>query len=797
MAVDAFLLESNKIRKPDDHMRRKNTLRITIIASMFALFWLAAPWPARQARQAQRDAGFEKSVRPFMAEHCIGCHNADMKTGGLNLEGYSTVASIIQDRQRWEEVAKKIRSGEMPPKGMPRPNETETQAVIQWIENLFEQVDQKAKPDPGRVTARRLNRVEYANTVRDLLGIDFRATQEFPVDDSGDGFDNIADVLTISPVLMEKYMTAAERIAARAVGADPLPKKPLEFEYSRKNMNLRRLNPSAVEATHRVDWDGEYVIRFGLPGERSADAKPVTMGFWMDGKLLNTIQVETKPSKLVYFDPYSEEEMRLFLPEGDHTFRVTFINDEFAKGLTARDAYDNKKNKFIGSMLFIGPYPAQTEKASRKKILICDPNSGPACVEKIVSTLARRAYRRPVTRGEVAPLVKLVNTSKAEGLSLEQGIQVAIQAMLVSPHFLFRIERDTDPTDPAKVHKVSDIELASRLSYFLWSSMPDDELLTLAEAGKLRASLDAQVKRMLADEKAAELADNFAGQWLETRNLDVVKPDPQKFPSWGPELREAMKTETRMFFETMLRENRPLSDFLDARFTFLNEPLAKHYGIEGVTGPEFRRVELKNDQRGGILSHASVLTVSSYPTRTSPVIRGKYVLQNILGAPPPAPPPDVPVLDEGAVGNTGTLRQQLEKHRSNPTCAACHNRMDVLGFGLENYDAIGRWRTMDGKFQIDVSGTFPNGKSFVSPAEMRTLLKGELPDFARCLTGKMLTYGLGRGLERYDRRTVNDITRKLEASGYQFQTLIYEVTKSLPFQSRRGEALGKQASIAR
>jgi hypothetical protein len=258
-----------------------------------------------------------------------------------------------------------------------------------------------------------------------------------------------------------------------------------------------------------------------------------------------------------------------------------------------------------------------------------------------------------------------------------------------------------------------------------------------------------------------------------------------------------MKTETRMFFEAMLRENRPLSDFLDARFTFLNEPLAKHYGIEGVTGPEFRRVELKNDQRGGILSHASVLTVSSYPTRTSPVIRGKYVLQNILGAPPPAPPPDVPVLDEGAVGNTGTLRQQLEKHRSNPTCAACHNRMDVLGFGLENYDAIGRWRTMDGKFQIDVSGAFPNGKSFATPAEMRALLKGELPDFARCLTGKMLTYALGRGLERYDRRTVNDITRKLETSGYQFQTLIYEVTKSLPFQSRRGEASGKQVSIAR
>jgi hypothetical protein len=292
---------------------------------------------------------------------------------------------------------------------------------------------------------------------------------------------------------------------------------------------------------------------------------------------------------------------------------------------------------------------------------------------------------------------------------------------------------------------------------------------------------------MLADERAAALADNFAGQWLETRNLDSVRPDPQKFPEWGAELRDAMKTETRMFFEFLLRENRPLSEFLDARFTFLNDRLAKHYGIEGVTGPEFRRVELTTDQRGGILSHASILTVSSYPTRTSPVIRGKYVLQNILGAPPPPPPPDVAALDEEALGNTGSMRQQLEKHRSNAICASCHNRMDVLGFGLENYDALGKWRTLDGKFPVDSSGTLPNGKSFASPAEMRDLLKRDLPDFARCMTEKMLTYSLGRGLKPYDKRTVSEISRKLAASGYQFQTLIHEIVRSLPFQARRGE----------
>jgi hypothetical protein len=379
----------------------------------------------------------------------------------------------------------------------------------------------------------------------------------------------------------------------------------------------------------------------------------------------------------------------------------------------------------------------------------------------------------------------------AEGQTVEQGIQLAIQAMLVSPHFLFRIERDPNPTDAVTAHRVSDIELASRLSYFLWSSMPDDELLGLAEAGKLRvpAVLDAQVKRMIADSRSAALVDNFAGQWLEVRNLDSVKPDPGKFPTWGPELRDAMRTETRLFFESLLRENRPISEFLDAHYTFLNERLAKHYGIDGVIGPEFRRVELSGGQRGGILSHASVLTVSSYPTRTSPVIRGKYVLQNILGAPPPPPPPDVPVLDEAAVGNTGSMRQQLDLHRSNATCASCHARMDVLGFGLENYDAIGRWRAMDGKFPVDASGTFPNGKSFSTPEQMRTLLKDDLPAFSRCLIEKMLTYALGRGLERYDSRTVDAINRMLTASGSGLQTLVVEVVRSLPFQSRRGEGL--------
>jgi hypothetical protein len=631
-----------------------------------------------------------------------------------------------------------------------------------------------------------------------LLAVDFRAEKDFPTDDSGYGFDNIADVLTISPVLMEKYLNAAERIAARAVGADPLPKKPLQIQYHAKDKTIRRLDFSTIEASHRVEFDGEYTVRFGLPGERAADSKPVQLGFWMDGKLLETITVETKPSKLVYFNPYSEEEIRLYLPEGDHVFRAAFINDDFVKTFTnPKDAYNNKKNKFLDSITFIGPFPSNVEKASRKKILTCDPNSGSACVEKIVSTLARRAYRRPVTRTETAALLKFVSEAKAEKLSTEQGIQLAIQAVLVSPQFLFRIEHDPDPRDPARVHRISDFELASRLSYFLWSSMPDDQLFELAQAAKLHAPevLDAQMKRMLNDPRSGALADNFAGQWLEIRNLDSVKPDPQKFPEWGPELRDAMRTETRLFFEYVLRENRPITEFLDARYTFLNERLAKHYGIDGVTGPDFRRVDLTTGERGGVLGQASVLTVSSYPTRTSPVIRGKYILENIVGDPPPPPPADVPALDESAVGNTGSMRQQLEKHRASPACASCHNRMDPLGFGLENYNAIGKWRAADGKFPIDATGTLPNGKSFATPAEMRTVLLAQLPAFSQCLTEKMMTYALGRGMQRYDRRSLDEIGRKLAGSNYQFQTLVYEIVRSLPFQSRRGEQVTSKESM--
>lgn len=751
----------------------------------------AAPATTRPASHPPTPAAFTAATKAMFDDTCSECHNSRDLSGGLDIDLYRSPDSIAADRDRWEVILQKLRTREMPPDDATiMPSEEQINTLVKMLEREFLRADAAMKPDPGRVTSRRLNRAEYTNTIRDLLAVDFRADRNFPTDDSGEGFDNIGDVLTVSPVLMEKYLSAAGRIAERAIATGKLP-KPVEVEYSLRFKNLRRLDPSNVEATHRFDFDADYELRIGLPGQRAKDAAPVTLGLWVDGKLARTMPVETKPSGLVYFNPLSEERIRVAIPEGDHTLRLGFIDDPFVKTLAKEDIYKDSVNKWVGAVTVIGPFASEGEKPSRKRILVCDTATGARCVDRILATLARRAYRRPVTGAEVAALKQFVDMATADGQTVEQGLALAIQAMLVSPHFLFHIERDRYPNDPARMHRLTDVELASRLSYFLWNSMPDEELLSLAERQRLNvpAVLDAQVTRMLADPKSSAMAENFAGQWLEIRNLDSIKPDPQKFPAWGPELRDAMKTETRMFFDTILRENRPISEFIDARYTFLNEQLASHYGIDGVEGPEFRRVNLTTAERGGVLSQGSVLAVSSYPTRTSVVIRGKYILQNILGTPPPPPPADVPPLNEDAVGSVASLRKQMEVHRTNAICASCHSRMDPLGFALENYDAIGKWRTSDGGFPIDSSGVLPGGKKFSSPAEMRQILGERLPDLTKTLTEKLLVYSLGRGLQRYDRPVVNEITRRVAASGYGFQTLVREVVRSLPFQSRRAEAV--------
>ena len=744
---------------------------------------------ARTVSKPPTVAAFTAATKELFDDTCSECHNPTDLSGGFDVNVYRSVETLATDRDRWESILAKLKTREMPPDdAVIQPSDDQIHTLVKLLEKEFERADAAMKPDPGRVTARRLNRAEYTNTIRDLLAVDFRADRNFPTDDSGEGFDNIGDVLTVSPVLMEKYLAAAGRIAERAIATGSLP-KPVEVEYSLRFKNLRRIDPSNVEATHRFDFDADYELKIGLPGQRAKDAAPVTLGLWIDGRLVQTTTVETRPSGLVYFNPFSEERIRVPITEGDHTLRLGFIDDPFVKTLAQDEIYKDSVNKWVGAVTVIGPFATSGEKPSRKKILVCDPASGPRCVDRILATLARRAYRRPVTGAEVAALKRFVDMARADGQSVEQGIGLAIQAMLVSPHFLFHIERDLYPNDPSRMHRVSDVELASRLSYFLWNSMPDDELLSLAERRRLSVPLvlDTQVKRMLADPRSAAMAENFAGQWLEIRNLDAIKPDPQKFPAWTPELRDAMKTETRMFFDTILRENRPVGEFIDARYTFLNELLAKHYGIDNVTGPEFRRVDLATGERGGVLTHGSVLAVSSYPTRTSVVIRGKYILQNILGTPPPPPPADVPALDEQAVGTTASLRKQMEAHRTNAICASCHSRMDPLGFALENYDAIGKWRTMDGGFPVDSSGVLPGGKKFANSAEMRQILTERVPELTRTLTEKLLIYSLGRGLQRYDRPTVNGITKRVAASGYGFQTLVQEVVRSLPFQSRRAE----------
>jgi len=795
---------------------------------------------------------FAKSVRPFLAKNCYGCHNARLQSGKLDLEAYKTAPSMTQESDRWEDVLQKLRTGEMPPKGIPRPAEAESKLVAGWIEKELRRAELLAKPDPGRVTARRLNRSEYNNTIRDLLGITLRPADNFPQDDSGYGFDNIGDVLSLSPVLMEKYLTAGEKAARYAVfGPEPMKPAMVRYQppfrrkadgtggttykgpqsYTITDYDFTGLTmPSAVHFTHRFPVDAEYLFRCTPAGQRPGGSEPIDLGVWIDGKMVGSKQVDPLSGDGGVADISGQtREVRVRVPAGEHWVAVTLLRqfdgmpaeygglnpskrapavrtftpppgatpDQIARFEARRAAGLNQRlnihNIRIDNAEIGGPYDQlQGPSAeSLKKIYVCGHLDGrhlAGCDRKIVTSLARRAFRRPVTPQETDRLTGLVAMVQKEGDSFEKGIAVAISAMLVSPQFLFRIEPETAAAGDAP-RRIGQYELASRLSYFLWSSMPDEELLRCAERGVLRqpAVLAAQVRRMLKDPKSRALIEEFGGQWLQTRALESVNPDRDRFPDFEDYLRMSMRRETEMFFESIVREDRSILDFLDGKYTFLNERLAQLYGIPGVTGPEFRRVDLSGGERGGVLTQASVLTVSSYATRTSPVLRGKWILENLLNAPPPAPPPNVPILDEEAVGTSASLREQMEKHRADAICASCHARMDPLGFGLENFDGIGAWRSQDGKFSIDASGTLPNGKSFRTPNELKGILRADGPAFAECLTDKLLTYALGRGLERYDKPTVKSIARRVAANDYRFSKLILEIVNSLPFQMRKGD----------
>ncbi len=757
----------------------------------------------------QNPQTYEQVVAPFVQQNCAACHNEKLKTAGLALTSYHNTASILHDRELWEKVVRRVRAGEMPPKGMPRPKPEAIAAVTGWIEQQFAEADRNTPPDPGRLTAHRLNRAEYNNTVRDLLAVRFQPAADFPADDSGYGFDNIGDVLSVSPVLMEKYLNAATAIANRAIPSDALP-RPTRVRYSPEHSP----NDDGMALENRFDFpaEGDYDFKVAVSGRK----EPFRLHLFLDGKEIQTVDVVVDKDKPRSYD------VRAHVLYGEHVLRSTMEartptaeevataehlkaseeaayrkaiakHPEDTKEIALQRAVSNPPT-FIDAFEVRGPYNALRPPVpeSYRRVFVCGHaarHHNAACARVDLAHLAGLAYRRPVTPEEVADLTRLVASAQADGMNFEQAMRVGVEAILVSPSFLFRIERDPKPNDPSAVHPVNDYELASRLSYFLWSSMPDEQLLASAAAGRLHdpTVLNAQVKRMLQDPKSDALISNFFGQWLELRNLDSIRPDPDQFPAFNAQLRLAMYTESELFVKSIVREDRSIVDFLNGKYTFLNARLAKFYGIAGVTGDQFRRVDLDGTERSGVLTQASVLTVTSYPTRTSPVLRGKWILENVLNAPPPPPPPGVGSIDAKGGPLAGTMRQQMEKHRANPMCASCHMRMDPLGFALENYNAVGQWRTKDAGQPVDASGALPDGKAFNGSAELKTILAANRTTFAECLTEKLMIYALGRGLEGYDRRAVRQIVTNLSNNNYRFSVLISGIVDSVPFQMGRGD----------
>ena len=803
--------------------------------------------PPRAPTHRKPDAAnFETTAAAFFARNCASCHNAKSKAGGLDLAPLGRPDSVSRNRDTWESVLRKIRNGEMPPPGSPKLGAAKTRSITQRIAAEIERVDRIAAANPGRVTARRLNRAEYNNTIDDLLGLKIRPADDFPQDDSGYGFDNNGDVLSLSPSQMDRYMTAAEQAARTAIFGPEVLKPTLArhevsgrriittatipASYDRTGLTI----PNSLHATHKFPADAEYLFRIRLDGLRPLGSEALHLALWIDGSRVKAIDFD--PTGQAAFNPDRQDfsartvECRLPVTMGEHWIAATI--ERLYDGLPAEYGGPAPSKKVLPVLEFkpppglsperIAQIKARIEARRKEKVPVNDArvsnleiggpynqSSGPSvqslravftcghlhgghqpgCARKIVGDFAARAFRRPVTAREIDRFTNLFVLAHRQGDSFEEGVCLALQGILVSPHFLYRIERDPSGLGAAPAHSISQHELATRLSYFLWSTMPDDALRACADNQTLRKPgvLAAQIRRMLSDPKSSALAQNFSGQWLQFRALESVKPDRQRFPAFDEYLRMSMRRETELFFQSIVREDRSILDLLVGKYTFLNDRLAKFYGIPGVEGPDFRKVDLSGTPRGGILTQASVLTVTSYANRTSPVLRGKWILENVLNAPPPAPPPGVPNLDVSTVGSEASLRQQLEQHRKNPTCAACHARMDPLGFGLENFDAIGAWRTSDGKIPIDSSGSLPDGRTFQGPDGLRTILQADRSAFAQCLTAKLLTYALGRGLEPYDNATVKEITQHIAANDYRFSNLILEIAASRPFQMRGGD----------
>jgi hypothetical protein len=752
--------------------------------------------------------------RELVNHYCVTCHNQKLKTGGLMLDRID-LDRVSDGAETWEKVIRKLRGGMMPPQGMPRPDRATLDGFIAWLENSIDQSAQ-AKQNPGRDPLHRLNRTEYANAIRDLLDLKVEISDLLPADDEANGFDNIADVLKVSPSLLEQYLSASRQIAALAVG-DPAA-KPVSQVY--------RIPPDQAQSEHieglplgtrggilihqNFPLDAEYdfsvkllrnIVGYitGLEWphqlEISIDGKRVFLapvGGEEDNKMMDTnlgIAGDTIDARL---------KTRIPVKAGSHEVAVTFLrkssteSDEPLEPFTRDLDLQNMNGiPLIDSVDITGPYKATGpgDTASRRRIFSCRPTSASdevRCAKQIVTTLARRAYRRPVSDKDLELLLSFYQAGRNQG-NFDSGIENALRLILADPKFIFRYSPDPPNAAAGTVYPVSDLELASRLSFFLWSSIPDDQLLNVAAQGKLHepAVLDRQVHRMLADPRAESLVTNFAGQWLFLRNLNSAIPDREEFPNWDDNLRQAFRRETELFVESIIREDHNVLDLLNADYTFVNERLAKHYGIPNISGSQFRRVKITDDNRRGLLGQGSILTVTSYPNRTSPVLRGKWILENILGTPPPAPPPNVPALKENSEGSKPlTMRALLEQHRQNATCATCHKILDPLGFSLENFDAIGQWRVREAGGPVDASGELADGTRVDGPVALRKAILSHPEQFVDTLTEKLLTYALGRGLEYYDMPVVRSIARNAARDDYRFSSIVLGIVRSTPFDMK-------------
>ncbi len=770
---------------------------------------VAAAGTGVRAQPPAGDPAPAVSARATLDRYCVACHNARTLTAGLALDAVDA-AHIGDDAGVWEKVLRKLRTEMMPPSPRPRPDAATYAALVTYLETSLDRAAE-ADPNPGRLAVQRLNRAEYANAVRDLLALEVDSQTLLPADESGYGFDNIGDVLTVSPGLLERYLLAAAKISRQTIG-DPTLRpttalyktSPLLAQDGRVNEDLPFGSRGGLAVRHHFPLDAEYVIRVALRGRSRAG---------------HALEIRLDRERVQRFDlgERTPLEVRVAVAAGTRLLGISFVEAlEQSLPLDGRPPpppissfaftlYPN--DPAVERVEVIGPYAGRTpaDTPSRRAIFACHPDTlgdEAGCAGRIVASLARRAYRRPVTAADTAPLLAAYEAGRREGPGFEDGIRWAIEALLVSPKFLFRVERDPAGAAPGAPYRIDDLDLASRLSFFLWSSIPDDELVDLAARGELRDAgvRERQVRRMLDDPRGQALVENFAGQWLYLRNLRSVAPDATRFPAFDDRLRQALRQETELFVGSQIREDRGVHDLLRADYTFLNERLARHYGIPNVYGDHFRRVSYRNDRRAGLLGHGSLLTVTSYPHRTSPVLRGKWLLENLLGAPPPPPPPDIPELDEpGDRAAPATMRERMAQHRASPACATCHAKIDPLGFALENFDAVGRWRAHEdgAETPIDASGALPDGARFDGPAAFRDALLREpwATEFATTVTEKLLTYALGRGLEHYDAPAVRRILRDAAPDGYRWSSLILGIVESVPFQMQRAPEAGDARAL--